>query len=145
MKDNNNLVDYQLWSGGEYATPLTNSSGGVIKINNELSSIGENSILFTQNKNTNWGYYFSYPLTGSNVQANTTYTISFDVYCPDAMFYTKLSSGSVNTVVIINVSECLQHIELSITNNDQYDVLLQFYNNTGNSRIYMDNVNLIIP
>ena len=144
MKDNNNLLSHDLWSGQEYNNTTqwnTDDSEAILRTSNEFSSIGEQSIKYIHSHDWSWGYIFISPISG-----NSDYTFSFDIYNPQGTVMIRLAKDNrLNTLTQVGVpsSDKFQHVSLNCTTPSSIDSLyIQFF--TENSPIfYFDNLVLI--
>ena len=141
MKDTNNLTSYELWSSGEYDNPIIRVIDGTSKIENSISTIGETSLSFQQNINTNYGYIRFQLLDDASI--NTTYKVSFDIYCPDIAFTCILRDNYELSRLILPKNRSIQHIELTCKVQVAGFLYLQFFNNTSLSRLFIDNISVI--
>ena len=144
MKDKNNLLDFNLWSCGEYGTPVYATSGNLIYSNN-FSSIGENCIEYIQPHSVYWNFFLFY-INKNILQKNTTYVVSFDTYCPEEYFVCSASLGGELGRVYVYGNKFVQHIELSFTTPSSFseDLKLRFFNNVADTKLFVDNIKLII-
>lgn len=143
MKDNNNLLTVNLWSGGEYFQNTSFNSQNKLIVSNKFSTLGEYSTKYIQPSPANWGS-FSTHLDGALV--NKKYKLSLDIYNPDNEYYLQLliNNNQLVRVTIPKLDKC-QNISLTInTPSTAFEyVYLQFFNNADNSKIFVDNVNFI--
>lgn len=146
MKDTNNILDINQWTS-DYTNNLghiTSSSNGIVSISNQHSYIGESSFKLMQPATANWNafYYRTF-----NASSNNNYTWKLDVYCPDNDFTCALATNNaeLSRVTIPANNKIFQHIELSGTTQSNFDRLeLRFFNNSNNSRIFIDNSILVL-
>ena len=145
MKDTNNILNIDQWIP-DYTNNLghiTTSSGG-ISISNQHSRIGESSFKLMQPSPANWNafYYSTY-----NASSNKNYIWKLDVYCPDNDFVCAFATNNeeLSRVTIPANNKIFQHIELSGTTPSSFGRLeLRFFNNSNNSRIFIDNSILVL-
>lgn len=143
MKDTNNLLTVNLWSGGEYFQNTSFNSQNKLIVSNKFSTLGEYSTKYIQPSPANWGS-FSTHLDGALV--NKKYKLSLDIYNPDNEYYLQLliNNNQLTRVTIPKLDKC-QNISLTInTPSTAFEyIYLQFFNNADNSKIFVDNVNFI--
>lgn len=144
MKDTNNILSYDLWSGQEYnntTTWNTENSGAIIKTNNIVSTIGEQSIQYSHHKDWDYGHIHISPIS-----INSDYTFSFDIYNPQGTVMVRLASNSrLNTLSQVSIpsSDKIQHVILNCTTPSDINALyIQFFTNDSNI-FYFDNLSLI--
>lgn len=122
MKDNNNLLGYNVWSAGDYDNSLTNiqcnQDNQKIIISNDWSVNGENSFKITRGGGTSYNWCrLRYP---DNTPGRTL-TCTFKVYAPSAtadIWLCDMSNGSTegsHTSVRISPSSEIQEISLTYT------------------------------
>ena len=82
MKDNNNKLGYNCWSGTDYTndtTGISSGSGCILQSSNYLSTCGEKSLKAIRINNSGF-YVDTERLTSLNDNQNVT--IQFDIYNP---------------------------------------------------------------
>ena len=144
MKDTNNILSYDLWSGQEYnntTTWNTENSGAIIKTSNIISTIGEQSIQYSNHRGWDFGHIYISPIS-----INSDYTFSFDIYNPHGTVMVRLASNSrLNTLSQVSIpsSDKIQHVILNCTTPSNINALyIQFFTNDSNI-FYFDNLSLI--
>ena len=145
VKDNTNLLPYDLWSGQEYnnTTQWNNeNTGAKIQTNNEFSTIGEQSIKYNHsNDEWDWGYTIIYPIS-----ASSDYTFSFDIYNPQGTVMIRLANDSrINTLTQVSVpsSDKIQHVSLNCTTPASITSLYIVFFTNNSPIFYFDNLVLV--
>ena len=121
MKENQNLIDMNIWSGGDYDNSLTNvqcnQDNQKCIISNEWSINGETSFKITRGGGSGYNWCrFRYPST----DARQTITAKLKVYSPTAEADIWLcdingSTEGSHTGVRITQSDTVQTISLTYT------------------------------
>lgn len=138
MKDNNNIYDHTRWSAGEYDYMNITTQYGTVNISERFSTIGEKCILFKQANPADYGYFYFDSTT--TLTSGNNYTVSFDCYSPDASFVLQVRQDGELSRVTIPKSSQIQEISLSFTANQSLKWRVQLFNNTSDSRIFIDNI-----
>ena len=141
MKDTNNLLDYNVWSCGEYDNINIITIYGKVKITEQFSTIGEKSIAYQQSNPANYGYF--YIDSTNTVTSGENHTVSVDCYCPDSNFTFIVRQDGELSRVTIPRNPSMQHISLSFTSNRSASFRIQFFNDVSDSRIFIDNLSCI--
>ena len=145
MKDTNNLLDYNVWSGTDY----NNNTNGFINQQLKLTSsnkfcvIGEQSLEICKDGNNNW---CSIDIT-SVIATGNTYRFSCEVYSPNSNGVITLRESGGNVVSISYVkSDIIQTVSgvipITITPSSTKKAYFQLLNNTSNPA-YFDNFSLV--
>jgi len=144
VKDINNLLDYSVWSGSDYSIPAPYLNQLIMNPSKDFSSIGESCMMFKQNMDTNWGY-FQFVVDKKDILPETVYNVSFDCYCPDEYFNIGIRHVNALSSLRIPSSEIIQHVTLTAETPSEItdNLVLRWYNNSRDSRIYLDNINLV--
>lgn len=121
VKENQNLIDTNLWAGGDYDNSLNNIScqqdNQKVIISKEWSVVGETSFKIKRGGGTGYNWCrFTY-LTNNSKQ---TITATFKIYSPNAeadIWLTEIYNGSEgpHTSVHIYPSKEVQTISLTFT------------------------------
>lgn len=138
MKDNNNLLNYNQWSTGEYQDNtegyLTNA---IIQTSKEYSMIGENSLKVINNTSSTKTTYTS-PI---NVASNKTYTLSCILFNPKSQVNVVLESNkSTYSVVSVPPSDKPQRIIVSYSTTDDSSLNCRW--NIFSDYCFIDDVSL---
>ena len=141
MKDTNNKLDYNVWSGTEYNQ---GTSGFTIvrctaESSKNWSSISESSLKITTNDSTNWSYIDACRLTG----LTGTITATLDVYAPKGDISIVLYAGVNLVSVVVPESNTVQKINLSGTLPSNYNYLaIRMFPRVDNVPYYIDNISV---
>lgn len=142
MKDTNNKLDYNLWSGGEYSnniTGLNRNNDSLIIVSNDYSMIGESSLRIQRTSNTQPNTaYFTITNTGSS-----TITVGVDVYCPVNALEMQLYDGSnVLSQVTVPAGPSVNNIVLS-SQSDAATLYVRFRFANPKDYAFLDNISAI--
>ena len=144
MKDNNNLLEYNQWSCGEYDNILSgvnNGAGQTTEISNNWSSIGEKSFKISRISNTS-------PWSGCRIQTNKNeITASCDILalstCTLSIVIDYSDESQTYNNVAIYPSNSVQNVSVHFDNSSGKTVTkasLRITNVT--SFVYIDNLKL---
>lgn len=137
MKDTNNLLPYNVWSGGDYDQSLSDFAHiQTSTITNKYSAIGENSVTLSRIGDLFW---INIPLSPI-----TTGTYIFSQYLLNksndnirVRFYTD---STIISYVTVPPSDNWQKINLSVPiSNLNGTFYIRILNNDSESTIYIDN------
>lgn len=137
MKDTNNLLDYNVWSCGDY-TENTNGFNGSPIITNNYSTNGERCIRLKNDTSATTNVYSSIPCS-----ANTRYTLTCKVYNPINSAVLLRDNTWANSVIYIPSSEDWLDIELSYTTASTASSIYVQFNIPAGSYFYVDDIILI--
>lgn len=138
MKDTNNLLDYNVWSCGDY-TENTNGFNGSPIITNNYSTNGEHCIRLKNDTSATTTVYASIPCS-----ANTRYTLTCKVYNPINNATVVLRDNTwASSVLYVPVSEDWLDIELSYTTASTASSIYVQFNIPAGSEFYVDDIILI--
>ena len=144
MKDTNNLVDYNIWSGTEYTKTATIVQKTVTTISsNQFSAMGEDSYKITNN---NDGYnYVDFMKYYAEVNETLTYKATVFTDTPVILSIVEVKDA-VTYAHNVEVPVCKTFKEISLTaeiNNivDFVYIRVAFFNNQGTC--YVDNISLV--
>ena len=137
MKDTTNLLDYNVWSAGEYTnnTQVYNTNG-IIQTSKEHSFIGENSLKII----TTSGAIAAYT-PSITVASNKTYTLSCILYNPESQVNVVLASnkGTFSSVAV-PPSGSPQRISISYNTSDDSSLICRW--NLFSNYCFIDDVSL---
>lgn len=137
MKDTNNLLDYNIWSGTEYTHDITGFSKTPTS-SNEYSSIGENSLKLTRTTDD----YNNYTTEHMNSLPSNNYRLTVDVYSPKSGGNLVMFTGDTDQVnVLFNPSPNVQSLSLQANNTNFRGFRLLNY--TKGQSIWLDNISLV--
>lgn len=145
MKDTNNKLDYNVWSGTEYNQGTYGFT--IVRCTAESSknwsSISESSLKITTNDSANWPYIDACRLTG----LTGTITAELTVYAPKGYIRAVLFAANPNeNIVITDVyqNDKPQKIVLSgdIPANYQY-LTVRLFPRNDNVTYYVDDITFI--
>lgn len=139
MKDTNNLLTYNVWSGTEYANNIDGFVNTDLKIKgtNQFSSIGESSLQIIKDGPNNW---CNIDIT-SLITSNGNYTFKCNIYS-NSEGYVCLRQGSNLFNIYFDKSKSIQTIIGSINFIQNINTYIQLVND-GNGEIYFDNLQFI--
>lgn len=143
MKDTKNLLDYNVWSAGDYLTTMDGFSGGneaIVQLSNEFSINGEYSIK-TIRKSPLYGTTLFTRL--SNLTGTNTINATVKVYSPNNHVKVNLYNGSILTEVTCPASSTVQNISLTTTVTSSY-VDLRFFLDNVDDFIFVDDISIIV-
>lgn len=141
MKDNNNKVDYNVYSCGEYSNDNTGFGIGtdaIVFSCSDFSSIGEKSLKLIR-KHALYGTTCFTRL--SNLTGTNNITASVDVYSPYNPVKINLYNGSVITQVTCPASSTPTTVNLSETISFNQVDLRVFLDNVDDY-CYIDNIKI---
>ena len=137
MKDTNNLLDYNIWSGTDYSNDITGFSKTPIS-SNEYSSIGENSLKLTRTTDD----YNNYTTEYMKSLPSSNYRLTVDVYSPQAGGNLVMFIGdTVQVNVVFNSSPNVQSLSLQANNTNFRGIRLLNY--TKGQSIWFDDFSLV--
>ncbi len=113
MKDNSNLLDFNVWSAGEYNKNTNGiNTNCIIQTTKEHSNIGENSIKIINNTGSTKSAYSN----TISCMVNKTYTLSCTLYNPGSQVNVVLiSNKGTYSVVSVPPSNVPKRISVSYT------------------------------
>lgn len=138
MKDNNNLVDYNVWSGGEYNKNSTRFNGSII-ITNKYSTMGD-YCLKLENKTT------TQTLVNSTIPSppNTQYTLKCNVYIIKGSIGVALRDNTWgHTTLWKTPNGGWEELEITYTTSSSASAIVIQFNKEANSEFYVDDICLI--
>ena len=141
MKDTNNKLGYNAWSGTEYNNNTDNIYAGNCNMNssNEYSVIGESSLKITTNNSASWGFVDLQRLTG--ISGSCTATL--DVYAPKGNILIQIYAGGARSSVTVPKNDGFQQITLSTALPSSYEFLvIRCFPRADNVPYYLDNISL---
>ena len=144
MKENQNTLDYNVWSAGEYKNSLENivsiPSNVIAKTTKEWSVIGENSIHIksTSDAIANFIIYFN------QFDAGTVLTGKAHIRCIKGNASIRLVNQSTSTVIAsTNIDDStLGEVTVSGTNGGAGGVRLLIRIANTDTELYIDNISL---
>ena len=144
MKDTDNILDINPWSGGEYNNFANIDNGtdrnGTLQITNQHSTIGEKSIKLKNS--SRWWFYILF-----NGILNKTYKVTADIYNPNVpVRLTLLGSDKdviINTIVPVNDSWQTISISGTLTNADEPHIQVYLMDPNINDYAFIDNISII--
>ena len=145
MKDTNNKVDYNVWSGTDYGQNtegLTNNYPNILQVtsNNKYSTNGENCISI-KSLNTD---YKRVIFSTNNMLANEKYILTADIFNPSvnnvSLRINEVGVGNVNVDVPMNKDWGSFSVSITTTANGELQGNIVVY---GVGTIYMDNLRLV--
>ena len=147
IKDKNNLLTFNQWSGGQYNNNTTDfivKMGGTLSVSTEYSTIGETSIKSTASSGTA-SVDVNYIITNGEMGKHATFI--FDTYSPDNtnvfLCYRDQEKNAYMSTSAILPKETSTRMTLSITiPNDAHSVFIRLSNNI--STLYITNATLNI-
>lgn len=138
MKDTNNLLDYNIWSGTDYNNDITGFNKTPTS-SNEYSSIGENSLKLTRTTDD----YNNYSTEHMKSLPSNNYRLTVDVYSPKTSGNLVMFTGDADQVnVLFNPSPNVQSLSLQANNTNFRGIRLLNY--TKGQSIWLDNISLVI-
>ena len=146
VKDKNNLLSFNAWSGSDYQKNINEWAGKYnILSSTEQSKIGNHSFKLTYAGSSTWNSIMVHELDSGD------YTFECDIYSPectcDISIISKEEDSTITTnKVVSTVNSAWQHITInnSITEGQYFQLF--FVNNSGtanNKAVYIDNISLI--
>lgn len=143
MKDNNNLLDYNNWSGTDYAENTSGiyvSSNANIISSNEYSNIGESSLKIIAYDVSNW------PCVDLFIIPNPEKSVvgTFHIYNPNCDVFADLRiAQTVITSISIPRSSFPKEVSLnSDVSSGTGNISIRLYPRNNNAPIYVDNISL---
>lgn len=141
MKDKNNLLDYNVWSCGEYNKNVlewTNNKN--LNINNNWSSIGECNIKLTRISDIYDDYTSTINITNL---PEDNYLLSITIYSPYAIGSLRLINIDTEEYVSVGITKSDNPYTTSITINSLENVKIRLINwGKIGDNIYFDNIKL---
>nr|MCR5026978.1 hypothetical protein [Methanobrevibacter sp.] len=144
VKENQNQLDYNVWSAGEYKNSLEDITyippEDIVKTTTEYSVIGENSIHLKSTVNETKNFI----ITIKQFSANTTLTAKahFRVINGDCYFRLMNSSSEIFANVLVHKGTCGE-ITINGVNSVTGNVRLMVTTSSDNVKLYLDNISLI--
>lgn len=138
MKDTNNLLDYNVWSCGEYNENSTGFNGSLI-ITNKYSTM-EDYCLKLENKTT------TQTLVDSTIPSppNTQYTLKCNVYIIKGGISVVLRDNTWgNTSLWKAPNGGWEEVSITYTTASSASAIAIQFNKTANSEFYVDDITLI--
>ena len=141
MKDTNNILDYNIWSAGEYQDNTQGyNTNCIVQTSKEYSLIGENSLKVINDTSSTKTVYTS----SIDVTSNKTYTLSCVLYNPEAQVNVVLQSDKGTfSVVIVPPADVPQRISVSYTTASDDSSLVCRWNLFSNY-CFIDDVSLTV-
>ena len=139
MKDTNNLLDYNIWSGTDYKENIDRFNKTPIS-SNEWSNIGERSLKLT--RTTDEYNNYTTETSGIELPANN-YKLTANIYSPNAYGRIVMFTGDTDQVVVSfspNPNTQVVSVQASNTKCRGFRLL----NDTKGQSIWLDNVSLVI-
>lgn len=139
MKDNNNKLDFNQWSTGEYNNNINGfnrNNNSIIQLSNQYSIIGENSIKLIRTSD-------EYPNT-ANIQLiglSSKIQLSLDILSKNNKCEVDLYGDSVLSSVTVPQSIVSQKIILS-TNTIKENVYIRFRLPNKDDYMFINNINV---
>lgn len=148
MKDNNNILNHNAWSVGEYNHTITeflpNVVGCVnIESTNQYSSIGEESLKLTRLSQNGYSMYLLQPFTEHNVLV--TVSATYKTSNNDAVLMAIEQGNNVNHQVFTTIpANTTQKTTITLTTGDAVERLrLQLYtHDVVGSSIFVDDLKI---
>ena len=139
MKDTNNLLSHNLWSGSEYENKTNEiiPNGLTIIPSNEFSSIGETSFKIIRTGTNN---YLSIDIK-SLLTNNKSYTVYMDIYSPTTEGAVGLRDTNGSTTVSYSFGEGIQTVSVTKTFTLSGICYIQLTCSTG--PVFIDNICLV--
>ncbi|WP_296862194.1 hypothetical protein [uncultured Methanobrevibacter sp.] len=143
MKDSNNLVGYNSWSGTDYAENTSEiyvAGNTNIISSNEYSNMGESSLKIIANDISNWPCVDLFIITNPGKSVVGT----FHIYNPNCDVFADLR---VAQTVIVSISIPRSSFPKEVSLNGDVSsstgtISIRLYPRNINSPIYIDDVNL---
>lgn len=138
VKDNNNLLNYNVWSATDYTETITGFTNKPIS-SNEWSYTGERSLKLTRLSST-YGDYTTQHI--QELLEYNNYKLTIKVYSPTGTGRIQLFHGTdaTTTYVDINQSNQIQTLEIQVNNTPFRGFRLLSY--IDESSIYFDDITL---
>jgi hypothetical protein len=145
VKENQNTLNYNIWSGGEYKNNLEDITyipqEDIVKITNEYSAIGETSIQLKSTVNETKNFILSNTQYESNIRLTAKAHIR--ILKGNAYFRISKSDGTVVSQVLVNEGTCDEITVSGVTPSSGYYRIL-ISTSTKDVTLYMDNISLIL-
>ena len=139
MKENQNTLDYNVWSAGEYKNNLEDIPyiGTTItaKTNNNYSVIGENSIHIQTS--TSSGFFI---ISNKQYTTNTVLTAKAHIRCLKGSVRFRIDDGGINIISSTTINENTTgdvSISGTIPSNGNWRLQLSV---TSETELYVDNI-----
>ncbi|WP_296862190.1 hypothetical protein [uncultured Methanobrevibacter sp.] len=139
MKDNNNILTYNIWTCGDYNNleDFNRYTQESLQITNSYSYIGECSAQITLSGNA----YVDVP---TNITIEGTYTLTLKILTENWVQLRLLESWVVKSEVNIPPNtDSWQSISLSATFSDLSNIRIRIKNIGSTDRVFFDDVTLI--
>lgn len=139
MKDNNNILTYNIWTCGDYNNleDFNRYTQESLQITNNHSYIGESSAQITLSSNP----YVDVP---TNITIEGTYTLTLKILTENWVQLRLLESWVVKSEVNIPPNtDSWQSISLSATFSDLSNIRIRIKNIGSTDRVFFDDVTLI--
>lgn len=137
VKDKNNLVDYNVWSGTDYLKNITGFTKSPTS-STDWSSNGERSLKLTRTSDNYNDYttesYFNLPAGN--------YLFECKLYSPNANGRLTLFLGSENVSIDFYKSSNVQNISFTIDNDSFNGMRVSIYSSLES--VYLDDVNITV-
>ena len=139
MKDTNNILSHNLWSGSDYENKTNEiiPNGVTITPSKEFSSIGESSFKIIRTGTNN---YLSIDIK-SLLTNNKTYTTYMDIYSPTTNGSIILRDSNGNNTVSYSAGAAIQTVSVTKTFSLSGNCYLQLVCSTG--PVFIDNICLV--
>ena len=139
MKDTNNLISYNLWTGSEYENKTNDiiPNGLIITPSNEFSSIGESSFKIIRTGTNN---YLSINIKNL-LTDNQSYTVYVDIFSPTTDGSLLLRDVNGTNSVSYSAMESIQTVSVTKTVNLSGACYIQLICPTG--PVFIDNIRLV--
>lgn len=143
MKENQNKIDYNVWSAGEYKNSLEDITyippEDIIKITNEYSVIGETSIQLKSTVNETKNFILANLQYESNI--GLTAKAHIRIVNGNAYFRISKSDGTIVAQVLVNEGTCGEITVSGVTPSSGYYRIL-ISTSTEDVVLYVDNIRL---
>lgn len=138
MKDTNNLLNYNIWSGGEYLQNINGLTSTIGTTSNNYSTIGENSFLLNNNTDiTKVSTFENMPF-----EAGKTYTFTGVVYTKTGCRILLLTDIN-NNYIQIYASDKPQLFSVSYTTTSNESIIRCRINLDASNNCYLDNLKCV--
>ena len=143
MKENQNTLDYNVWSAGEYKNSLADIAyippEDIIKITNEYSVIGETSIQLKSTVNETKNFMLANLQYGSNI--GLTAKAHIRIVNGNAYFRMSNSYGTIVSQVLVKEGTCDEITVSGVTpSSGYYRISISTF--TEDVVLYVDNIHL---
>lgn len=137
MKDTNNLLPYNVWSGTDYNQNITGFTRNPISSNN-WSYDGERSLKLTRTGPNIVDYISDHDIT----LPTDNYKLTVKIYSPEGTGRVMVKYGTDSTsYVMFQPSNQIQTLSIQVDNENIRGV--RFLSDTMNASIYIDDIALI--